>query len=46
MTADGLQQLVWLTQLKQLNLMAVGNDELSCLTALHQLTGLTVSKVA
>lgn len=42
LTGEGLQQLVWLTQLKQLNLMAVGSDELSCLTALQQLTGLTV----
>jgi hypothetical protein len=43
LTGEGLQQLVWLTQLKQLNLMAVGNDELNCLTSLRQLTGLTVS---
>ena len=43
LTAEGLQQLVWLTQLHQLNLMAIGNDELSCLKAFRQLTGLTVS---
>lgn len=42
LTGEGLQQLVWLTQLKQLSLIAVSSDDLNCLTALQQLTGLTV----
>ncbi|KAF6261493.1 hypothetical protein COO60DRAFT_1636781 [Scenedesmus sp. NREL 46B-D3] len=41
LSGDGLQQLQWLPQLRALNLTAVGSDDLSCLRALQQLTGLT-----
>ncbi|WIA17533.1 hypothetical protein OEZ85_014364 [Tetradesmus obliquus] len=41
LTGSGLQQLQWLPQLRSLNMMAVGSDDLSCLRALQQLTGLT-----
>uniref|UniRef100_A0A383W990 F-box domain-containing protein n=1 Tax=Tetradesmus obliquus TaxID=3088 RepID=A0A383W990_TETOB len=43
LSSSGLQQLQWLPQLQALNMMAVASDDLSCLRALQQLTGLTVS---
>jgi hypothetical protein len=45
LSAEGLQQLRWLLQLRALNLMAVGSEDLSCLRALQQLTALTVRVV-
>lgn len=42
LTSEGLQGLQWMTQLQQLNMLAVSSEELAWLEALQQLRGLTV----
>eukprot|EP00775_Hariotina_reticulata_P004312 gene4312-4565_t len=46
LTCEGLQVLQWMTQLKALGLMGIQPDDLSCLSALWQLTRLTVASLS